>query len=217
MPDLKRFEHLLFGNFLCARFDHHDLLERPRDHEIQSALFQLLVRGIHDELPLYKSDARGAERRRVRDIRNHERRRGRVHGEDLGHILAVNGQHGHRNLDFVQVIFRKKRPNGPVDQTGGQDLLFGGASFALEKTAGDLPRGISAFAIIHGQRKKITDFLLVASGDHGRQDHRSAALREDGAMGLLGHTAGFQGHIASPDLSSDFFDLCHERLRLSIV
>ena len=79
----------------------------------------------------------------------------RDHGHDVGIVLHVMGQNGGDHLGLVPEAARKQRPDRAVDEAGGERLLLGGASLALEIPAGDLARREGLFLVVHGQREKV--------------------------------------------------------------
>jgi hypothetical protein len=95
---------------------------------------------------------------------------------------ADNGQRGGIALGSAEstmaitcvswLSLREQRPDGPVDQTAGENFFFGRASFALDEAAGKLAGGVSVLAIIDGQREE-----RLASGFGSSLDRRSPGPR----------------------------------------
>ena len=71
------------------------------------------------------------------------------------------GQHEALDLDFVEEPLGELRPDGPVHEPGGEDLLGGRAAFPLEESAGEFARRGHALAIVAGQREEITARLAA--------------------------------------------------------
>jgi len=59
---VERLDHILFADFLRARFDHHDPVARARDREIQPAVAALLEGRIDDEAAVDEPDADPGQR-----------------------------------------------------------------------------------------------------------------------------------------------------------
>ena len=97
---------------------------------------------------------------------------------------------------------------GPVDQTRGQRLLFGGTSLALEETAGNASRGVGLFLIIDGQRKEIAARCRLLEAHRRDQHHRVAHGHEHRAVGLTCEFARLDGYGVIPILKT-FFDSAH--------
>src|SRR5262249_26400676 len=97
---------------------------------------------------------------------------------------------------------RKQRPNGPVDEPAGQGFFRGGPTFALDKPAGKLARGVGFFAVIDDQGKEIAPFVGLAF-DGGNERYRVAILHDDGAMRLLGQLTGFNTQLARTEGTFD--------------
>ena len=57
MAEKDRIEHFLFGNLVCARFNHHNCVRRARNGKVQAAAAALLKIGIDDILPVNIADA----------------------------------------------------------------------------------------------------------------------------------------------------------------
>ena len=88
---------------------------------------------------------------------------------------------------------------GPVDEAGDEDLLVLGPALALDEAAGDLARGVVLFVVLDGERDEVQPFLGLRGAAGGGDDGRAAVVREDGAVGLLGHAPGLEDELVIPD------------------
>ncbi len=167
----------------------------------------LAVGRVHDEVAVDEPHPDGADRALEGNSGQAERRRGAIHGEDVGIVLLVARDGQADDLHLVAEHLGKERPDRPVDQARGQDLLLDGRSFALEVATGNAPTRVSALTIFDGERKKVLG-LTSASGRHaGGQDHRPAVANDYGAVGLLGDVAGF--HRKGKTIDIDRYGMTH--------
>ena len=64
-------------------------------------------------------------------------------------------------------------------------------ALAAHEAAGDTAGGVHLFGIFHGEGEEAL-VELQSLGADGHQHHRAAALHPDGAVGLVGQTAGLE-------------------------
>ena len=113
-------------------------------------------------------------------------------------FCAVGGDRTRLDLDLVAIRIGEERPDRPVDQARGEDLLGGRPTFALDEAAGEFARGVDLLAIIDRQREEIEPFTAGAGND-GDQGHRVADSDDHGAAGLLGKMAGLDAQKLAAD------------------
>ena len=152
---LERLHHLLFGDFLRARFDHHDGVLAAGDDQVEAAALALLEGRIDDELAVDQADADAGDRAGERDARERERRRGAGDREHVGVVLGVGREHERDDLRFVPPAGREQRPDRTIDQAAGEHFLLGRLAFALEEAAGDPARRVGVFLVVDGQRQEV--------------------------------------------------------------
>ena len=101
-------------------------------------------------------DAHGAGRLQERNVRHVQGGAGADHGQDVGVVLPVGRQDRGHDLHFAEVVGGEEGPNGPIDETTGQDFLGGRSAFALDEAARKLAGGVGLFAIIDagGERNR---------------------------------------------------------------
>ena len=137
-----------------------------------------------------------------RNLRQVQGGAGADHAQDVGIVLAVGGQARSHDLDFVDVAGREERPDGAVDEAGGQDFLGGGPAFALDEAAGKLAGGVDLLAVIDDEREEILG--RVGPAFDGRDHDNGVAIADDsGPVGLLGELAGFDGQSIPAELQFD--------------
>ena len=140
----------------------------PATTRSRSLRLGLLDRRVEDELAVRVADPGGSDRAQERHAADGQRRRGRDHGQDVGIVLAVMGQHGDDDLGLVPEAVREQRPDRPVDQARGQRLLLGRAALALEEPARDLAGGERLLLVVDGEREEVLAGLDAPGGDGGR-------------------------------------------------
>ena len=189
---LERFDDLLLGHFLCARFHHHQPVLAAGDDEVELALFALLESGVDDVLAVNEADAYARDRLLERNLRERERGGGAGNREHVGVVLLIGRQHQRDDLRLVAPASREQRPRRPIDTAARQHLLVGRLAFALEEPAGDAAGRVGVFAVVDRQREEV-DPLAGVRGAAGRHQHDGIAVPDDdGAVGLLGQLAGFE-------------------------
>ncbi len=82
-------------------------------------------------------------------------RAGADHGQHVGIVLLVRGERAGHDLDFVEIRGGEERPDGAVDEAGGENFLGGGPAFPLDEPAGEFAGGVGLFPIIDGEGEEI--------------------------------------------------------------
>jgi hypothetical protein len=130
-----------------------------------------------------------------------ERGRSASQGEHVGIMIGVSRKHEGDDLGFVVPTGREERPNRTIDDAAGQHFLFRSLAFALEEAAGDAPRRIRIFAIVHGERQKVDAHPRGRGVTRGDEHHGVALPDNDGSVRLLGQLAGLNGQGVLADLN----------------
>ncbi len=101
-------------------------------------------------------------------------------------VDLVGPQHGDDHLGLVAVAVGERRPQGPVDQPGGEDGALRRAAFSAEERTGYLARRVHPLLDVDGEREKIDALRRVTGGvGRGQQDGVTDPA-DDGTLGLLG-------------------------------
>ncbi len=191
-----RAQHVVFRQFVGFGFDHQHAFVGAGDDQVQLGIGHLVQGRVEDEFTVDQADAAARDRAQERRAGNAQRGRGADHGGDVGVVFQVVGQNRADDLNFVLEAVGEQRADRTVDQARGQNLVFAGTAFTLEETTGDLARGIGLFNVVNGQGEEIDARTLGLFGNHGAE-HLGLAIRGDnGAVGLAGDFAGFQGQLA---------------------
>ena len=91
MGDVERVEDLGLGDLVGAGLDHQDRLVGAGHDQVEVGVVdQVLLVGVDDEVAVDLADPHRADRRRERDVGDHQRRRRAVHREDVVRIHVVD-------------------------------------------------------------------------------------------------------------------------------
>jgi hypothetical protein len=95
-----RLQHLVLGHFLGTRLDHQHGFSVPAT---TSSICEASCSAswIGDELAIDEADADRADRAAERNARDRQRGGGAVHGQDVGIVLRITGDHQADDLDLV--------------------------------------------------------------------------------------------------------------------
>ena len=195
---------MIFGNFEGAGFDHDDRLVGAGHDQVHLAELLIGDRWVHDELAVEQTDAHAGDRVHERNLGDVQGSRGGSDADHVGIIFAIGGENLGDDLSFVRPAFGKQGAQGAVGQTGGQNFLFRGASFALEKSSGNLARGVGELAVVDGQRQKV--FVGCFRIHAGRGQHDGVAITgHDCAVRLTSHLARLKRQSAPAHFQTDLF------------
>src|SRR5439155_26135082 len=208
-----RLEHRLLGDLAGARLHHQHCLLGRGDDALEGRFLLLRGRGVRDQLAVDQADPHGADGPVERDARQTERRRGAVDRQDVRIVLLITGDHEADHLHFVAEPVGEEWSDRPIDQTRGQRLLLDRRTFSLEVAAGDASAGVCPLTVLYGERETVLRVLRAFGSHASGQDHRAAVPDDDGAVGLLGHLARFDGHALAVDL--DFYSVRHTKIVLA--
>ena len=181
-----------------AGLDHRHRVLRADDDQVEVGDIALGAGRVEDDLVVDQSDANGAYRVVEGDVGEHERSRCAVDREDVGVVLLVGRENVGDDLGLVEVPRREERPQRPVGQAAGDDLLLRGASLALEEAAREATRRRGVLAVVDGEGQKAARCAVRRHAGGGQHD-RLAELHGAGTVGLPGHAPGFQGDGGVPD------------------
>ena len=210
--DAQGLDHDRLGDLLGARLDHHDGVAGAGDHEVDVGLvLRLLERRVHDELAVDATHAHGADGAVERDLADAESGGGAQRGEHVVGVLEVDRERGRHDVDLVHETLGEQRPDGPVDLASAEDGLLARPRLALDEAAGDLAGGVVPLFDVDGERKEVLSFADVLPRDGAHEHHGVPTTNENGAVCLLGQTAGLEGDRLAPDL---YFYCVHLFLRL---
>jgi hypothetical protein len=193
-------DHLLLGGLLRARLHHHDAAFGGGHDDIQLGLAAFRIGGVGDVFALHHAHAHSAQHVVERNIGDGQRGARAHHGQGVGVLLRIGGEHHGDDLGFVQKSFRKQRTDRPVDQPAGEDFFFRGTSLAFDKAARNLAGGVSVLAIIYRERKEAGIRLRLFGHAGAHQHYGIAGTNDDRAVRLLGHSTRFEGDLAASQI-----------------
>jgi len=196
VPEHHGVQHDRFGQFVRLGLDHQHRAVGARHDQVQLGGLELAERRIEQELPVLVSDPGRAEGAVERNSGQRDRRGGPDHGRDLRIDLGLEGHHRRDDLDLVREPLGEQRPHRPVNQAGGEDLLFARPPLTTEEAAGDPPRGVGALLVVDRERQEVPFRRRLLGADH-RDEHRGIPQRgHDGTTGLSGDLAGLERECA---------------------
>ena len=131
---------------------------------------------------------------------------GAVDRQNVGIVLLIGTQYEGDDLGFVEVALGEERSKGPVGETAGDDLFLTRTPFPLEEAARNASAGSAVFAVVDSQRQEASGLTAASHAGRG-QGHGVAVAHDDAAVGLLGESAGLDGHVAAADF--DVFGVFH--------
>ena len=191
-----RAEHDVLGKLLRLRFHHQDGVLGARYHEVELAFLELCRRGVEHVFAVDAAHAGGPDRAVERNAGNSQRRRDSDQCRNVGIDFGIARKHVRNHLHFIVKPVRKQRTDGPVDQTGGQCLLFRRPAFALEEAARNLASGIGLLDVIAGERQEVLPCLGLPRSNHRAEHDGVVHVHHDRSVRLARHFAGFQRHLA---------------------
>ena len=152
---VERADHLFFGRFLRARFDHHDRVGAAGDDEVDLALLALGVGRVDDVAAVDEADAHAGDRLLERNRRERQRRRRAGDRQHVRVVLGVGRDQQRDDLRLVEPAAREQRADRPIDQAAGQHFLLGRLALALEEAARDAARRVGVFAVVDRERQEV--------------------------------------------------------------
>ena len=179
-------------------FHHYNRFFAPCHHDVQQARLGLCIRRVRHQLPIHQTHADAGDRRRERNV-GKVKRGGPGHQADgVGVVVRVGRKHHGNNLRFVAIALGEHGAHGAVNQPAGEDFLFCGTPFALEKPAGNFPRRVSVLAVIHRQWKEINTLARLVR-TRRRQHYGVAVTYHRGTVRLPGDLTHFDAQIISAE------------------
>ena len=119
-------QHLVFVQFLDLGFDHHHRVVGAGDHQVHAVGRSFIWSrvGLSTYSPSMKPTRARADRAHERHAGEGQRRGGGDHGDDVGIVLEVVGEHGDDHLRLVLEALDEQRADRTVDQAGDQGFLL---------------------------------------------------------------------------------------------
>ncbi len=206
MGEENRLEHHVLAQFADLALDHDHGVAGAGDHQVEPGLLELALARVEHVLAVDVGDPGRGHRAGKRDVGDHQRGGGAVHGQDVRIELLVGREHGGDQLGLAGIAVRKERPQRPVDQAAGEGLLLARpADLAAEIAAGNAAGRIHALLVFDGQRQE-AEVLGPLFGHHRDQHLGVAGGHDHGAVGLLGHLAGFKSQGAATQFGCHCLD-----------
>ena len=145
-------DDVVLGDEAGFAFHHGQRGLAGREDDVEVALPALAVGGVEDELAVDAADAaadHGAVEGQARQVQGG---RSAGHGEDVGIVFLISGEHRGQHLHVLHEALGEERTDGAVDEAGNQGfVLRGAADFAAEEAAGDAAGRVHALGVFDGQ------------------------------------------------------------------
>ena len=180
-------------DFTRPALDHQDGILCPSDAQIEVRYLRFLIGRVEDECAGDAPHSKRPDRTEERDVGDRQRGRGAVDGQDVDLRLAVRGESIQDDLDIVSHVFGEQRTKRTIGQPGGQDGRFRRPALSAEEGAGDATTGVEPLFVVDRQGEEVNP--LARSFGHRRrgQQQRVGLAQGDGAVGLPGNLARFDG------------------------
>ena len=175
------------------------------DDEVKVGGLQFFVGGVEQVGAVFVADARRTNRAVKRHTGEGDGSGGTNHRRDVGIDVGVDRHDAGDDLYFVEEAFGEKRAQRAVNQAGDEGFVFAGTTFATEIAAGDAAGGVGFFLVINGQRKEVLSFGDGFFGNGGHEDDGAFHVNHNGAIGLAGDFAAFQGDLMFAVAKGDAF------------
>src|SRR5262245_36506862 len=147
------------------------------------------------------------------DLRDRERRRGAVHGEDVVGVDVIDRHRLADELGLPMPSLREQRPDRPVDHARGKGCLLPRPRLAAEEGAGDLAGGVVALLDVDREGQEVHVALVAGGG--GTENHGVAGAHDHGSARLSGELAGLEGDLGVSYLHRDAANVEHAHLSCS--
>ena len=192
-------EHFLFGDNVCACFDHHNRVFRSAEIERKAGFCTLCAVGIDDVFAVNHADHNRTRRTCPRNVAYRKRNGRAYHSENFGRDVGVNGQNGCDDRHVVVKSLREKRADGTVDKTGRQNRLVACSAFSFLETAGNLADGVHFLFVVNAQREKVHTVAGCFAHRCVDHNHGISATHYARTVGLSAICACFDGHFSAAD------------------
>src|SRR6185437_1961789 len=120
-------------------------------------------------------------------------------------VFAIRAERDGLDLDFIVPALGEQRANGAINDARGENFFFGGASFALEVTAGEFSRRSRFFAVIDSEREEILACFGLGRSDGCDEYDGFTHLDGYGTVRLFGEFPGFNNDLTLPNGGNYFF------------
>ena len=211
---MDRFHHQCIRDFVCASFDHHNLIFFGRYCQVQSCCFSLCCCRVYHQLTVTVTDVYGRNGICEGDIRDVQSQGSTNHSQHFGSAVLIYGHYCCNDRYVISVIFREQRTQRSIDTSCCQNSFFGRSAFSFDETAGDLTNGVQSFFVIDAQREEIDTVSGFIGCCCSYQNSCIAVTHQSCAVCLFCYSADFscqcsasQFHgIASKHIHSPFLE-----------
>ena len=168
---LDRIQHDLFRDLVHFTLDHHDVLLRGGDNQVEVGLLHFGKIRIDLECPVDPGDPDFGNRSEERKVAGGQGGGCREPGERVRLDVLLRADQPHVHKDCEVEVFGEQRAQRPVDQSGDQHLVVGGPAFPFQESAGETPCGIILFPVVYLEGKEIGVFVNFLGTGHCGEEH----------------------------------------------
>ena len=209
MSLLDRLDHIALGHLLHLTLDHHDVLLRCADHQVDIGTIELVECRIDHPLTVETDHPHLREHLIEGDSADCHGGRGCQSGKLVGELIGVSTEEDDLHIDLAVVVLWEEGTQSAVDQTGDQDLMVRHTTLAAGKAPGESAIGGELLLILHLEGHKVYARTCLLGSDYRRQEHSLAHAYNHGAISLLGKLACLDRDLTTIGQSDGLCDYVH--------
>ena len=164
---------------------------------------------VDDPLAVNAADADAPDRAHERNLADVERRRSRIHRQEVRLTRTVALDERAVHLDVVVVAVGEERTDRTVAHAGRQDLLGGRTRLALEEAARELARRVKLLTILALKREEVDALPRRIGVGHRREDGVVTVRNGDGPGRLLRQEPGLDHEVRPRDVDLELLCTLH--------
>ena len=209
MSLLDRLDHIALGHLLHLTLDHHDVLLRRTDHQVDIGTIELVecridhplvIKTDHSHLREHFVKGNGADRHSGRGCQP---------GQLVGKLIGVTAEEDDLHVDLAVVVLGEEGTQSAVDQSCDQDLMVRHTALTAGKAPGEAAIGGELLLILYLEGHKVYARTCLLGSDHCRQEHSLAHAYNHGAISLLGKLACLDRDLTTIGQSDGLCDYIH--------
>ena len=190
LAELEGLDEALFRDLVSRTFDHEHLGLGADIDQVEGAGEHLFNLWVGDELAIDLGNTHRADRSIPRNVGDGESGRTAVEHEDVRLVDLVTREQQTDELNLVEEAIGEERAARTIAEAGGENFLFGRATFAFEETTGETTGCGEFLAVVDGQGKEVLTWAHGGGGGSRHEDLGLALSYGDGAIGEFRHVTG---------------------------
>ena len=206
---LDRLDHIALGHLLHLSLDHHDILLRRTDHQVDIGTIELVECRIDHPLTIETDHSHLREHLVKGDSADRHSGRGCQPGQLVGKLIGVTAEEDDLHVDLAVVVLGEEGTQSAVDQSCNQDLMVRHTALTAGKAPGEAPIGGELLLILYLEGHKVYARTCLLGSDHRCQEHGLAHAYNHGAISLLGKLACLDRDLTTIGQSDGLCDYIH--------